>query len=72
MAAHQMTLAFFVKSKKEGIRHTSIGAMLFQLFGISEPVLFGIQLRFNLRPLIMMLLTSGTGAALLSILHIHY
>ena len=61
-------LAFFVKSKKESIRQTSIGAMLSQLFGISEPVLFGIQLRFNLRPLIMMLLTSGTGAALLSIL----
>lgn len=63
-------LAFFVKSKKESIRQTSIGAMLSQLFGISEPVLFGIQLRFNLRPLIMMLLTSGTGAALLSILKV--
>ena len=63
-------LAFFVKSKKESIRQTSIGAMLSQLFGISEPVLFGIQLRFNLRPLIIMLLTSGTGAALLSIMNI--
>ncbi|MDE6930087.1 MAG: PTS transporter subunit EIIC, partial [Lachnospiraceae bacterium] len=63
-------LAFFVKSKKESIRQTSIGAMLSQLFGISEPVLFGIQLRFNLRPLLMMLLTSGTGAALLSIFKI--
>ena len=43
-------LAFFVKSKKESVRQTSIGAMLSQLFGISEPVLFGIQLRYNLRP----------------------
>lgn len=63
-------LAFFFKAKKESVRQTSIGAMLSQLFGISEPVLFGIQLRFNLRPLLIMLLTSGTGAALLSILNI--
>lgn len=63
-------LAFFVKAKKESVRQTSIGAMLSQLFGISEPVLFGIQLRYNLRPLIIMLFTSGLGAAIFSILHI--
>lgn len=63
-------LAFFVKSRKESVRQTSIGAMLSQLFGISEPVLFGIQLRYNLRPLIIMLCTSGLGAAFLSILSI--
>lgn len=63
-------LAFFVKSKKENIRQTAIGAMLSQLFGISEPVLFGIQLRYNLRPLVIMLCSSGIGAALLSILKI--
>lgn len=63
-------LAFFVKSKKESVRQTSIGAMLSQLFGISEPVLFGIQLRYNLRPLIIMLCTSGLGAAILSLLNI--
>ena len=44
--------------------------MLSQLFGISEPVLFGIQLRYNLRPLVIMLFTSGLGAALLSVLNI--
>lgn len=63
-------LAFFVKSKNQGVRSTSIGAMLSQLFGISEPVLFGIQLRYNLRPLLIMLFTSGLGAALLSVLGI--
>ena len=63
-------LAFFVKSRKESVRQTSIGAMLSQLFGISEPVLFGIQLRYNLKPLIIMLCTSGLGAAILSILNI--
>lgn len=63
-------LAFMAKTKKKSVKATSIGAMLSQLFGISEPVLFGIQLRYNLRPLFMMLLTSGTGAALLSIFNI--
>lgn len=63
-------LAFFAKSKKENVRQTAIGAMLSQLFGISEPVLFGLHLRYNLKPLIIMLGTSGLGAALLSILNI--
>ena len=63
-------LAFFVKSKNTTVRQTSIGAMLSQLFGISEPVLFGIQLRYNLKPLIIMLFTSGLGAASLSLLNI--
>ena len=63
-------LAFFVKSKNTTVRQTSIGAMLSQLFGISEPVLFGIQLRYNLNPLIIMLFTSGLGAASLSLLNI--
>ncbi len=62
--------AFFVKSKKENVRQTAIGAMLSQLFGISKPVLFGIQLRYNLRPLVIMLFSSGLGAAFLSILNI--
>lgn len=63
-------LAFFFKSKKENVRQTAIGAMLSQLFGISEPVLFGLHLRYNLKPLIIMLGASGLGAALLSILNI--
>ncbi len=63
-------LAFLVKSGKKSMKQTAVGAMLSQLFGISEPVLFGILLRYNLRPLIIMLCTSGIGAALLSILNI--
>lgn len=63
-------LAFFVKAKKESVKATSMGAMLSQLFGISEPVLFGIQLRYNLKPLIVMLISSGLGAAILSIFSI--
>ena len=63
-------LAFIKKSKNEHVKQTAVGAMLSQLFGINEPVLFGIQLRFNLKPLIIMCTTSGIGAALLSIFHI--
>lgn len=63
-------LAFFARAKQENVRQTAIGAMLSQLFGISEPVLFGIQLRYNLKPLIIMLASSGLGAAMLSILNI--
>lgn len=63
-------LAFFIKAKKENVRQTAVGAMLSQLFGISEPVLFGIQIRYNLRPLVIMLCSSGLGAAMLSVLNI--
>lgn len=63
-------LAFMRKTRNHKVRQTAIGAMLSQLFGISEPVLFGIQLRYNLKPLIIMCLSSGLGAAILSIFHI--
>lgn len=63
-------LAFMVKSKDQKVRATSIGAMLSQLFGISEPVLFGILIRYKFRPLYVTLFTSGLGAAILSILNI--
>lgn len=63
-------LAFIFKTKKKSVKATSIGAMLSQLFGISEPVLFGILIRYNFKPLYTMILTSGIGAALLSMFHI--
>ncbi|MGG5403903.1 glucose PTS transporter subunit IIA [Clostridioides difficile] len=63
-------LAFMKKSKNNQVKQTAVGAMLSQLFGISESVLFGIQLRYNLKPLIIMCASSGLGAAILSILHI--
>lgn len=60
-------IAFLIKSKHQKVRQTASGAMASQLFGISEPVLFGLQLRWNLRPLLIMCFCSGIGAALLSI-----
>lgn len=63
-------LAFALRSKKESVKATSIGAMLSQLFGISEPVLFGLLIRYKFKPLYVTLISSGLGAALLSIFNI--
>lgn len=63
-------LGFALRSKNEKIKATSIGAMLSQLFGISEPVLFGLLIRYKFKPLYVTLITSGVGAALLSIFNI--
>ena len=63
-------LGFALRSKNEKIKATSIGAMLSQLFGISEPALFGLLIRYKFKPLYVTLITSGVGAALLSIFNI--
>ena len=63
-------LGFALRGKKESVKATSIGAMLSQLFGISEPVLFGLLIRYKFKPLYVTLITSGVGAALLSIFNI--
>lgn len=47
-----------------------MGAFMSQLFGVSEPVLFGLHLRYNLKLLYIMLFSSGLGAAILSIFRI--
>ena len=52
------------------VKQTVMGAFMSQLFGVSEPVLFGLHLRYNLKPLYIMLFSSGLGAAILSIFRI--
>lgn len=63
-------LAFYTSAKSAKVKQTVMGAFMSQLFGVSEPVLFGLHLRYNLKPLYMMLMSSGFGAALLSLFHI--
>lgn len=63
-------LAFMARARQSKVKQTAAGAMASQLFGISEPVLFGIQLRWNLRPLLIMCFSSGLGALLLSLFNI--
>ncbi|HCT5590879.1 TPA: PTS beta-glucoside transporter subunit IIBCA [Enterococcus faecalis] len=63
-------LAFAKKAQDSKVKSTAIGSMLSQLFGVSEPVLFGLLIRWNLKPLLCVLFTSGLGGAILAIFHI--
>lgn len=62
-----VALAMFFRSKSKKSKATFISAFSSQLFGVSEPTLFGILIRYNFKPLIITVLTSGLGAAVLSI-----
>ena len=64
------SLAFYSSAKNAKVKQTVMGAFMSQLFGVSEPVLFGLHLRYNLKPLYIMLFSSGLGAAILSIFRI--
>lgn len=61
-------LAYGVKANNNKMTQIATGGFMSQLFGISEPILFGIHLRYDLRSLYMMLISSGLGAAALQIL----
>lgn len=63
-------LAYRTRSKNEQSKQIAIGGFMSQLFGISEPILFGIHLKHNLKSLYVMLLSSGLGAAALQILNV--
>lgn len=63
-------LAFYSKAKSQKVKQTVMGAFMSQLFGVSEPVLFGLHLKYNFKPLYAMLVSSGIGGGLLSLFHI--
>lgn len=62
-----VALAMIMRTKSKKSKATFVGAFSSQLFGVSEPTLFGILIRYNFKPLIVTVLTSGFGAAILSI-----
>ena len=62
-----VALAMIIRTKSKKSKATFVGALSSQLFGVSEPTLFGILIRYNFKPLIVTVLTSGFGAAILSI-----
>jgi len=62
-----VALAMIMRTKSKKSKATFVGALSSQLFGVSEPTLFGILIRYNFKPLIVTVLTSGFGAAILSI-----
>lgn len=65
-----VALAMIIRSKSKKSKATFVGAFSSQLFGVSEPTLFGVLIRYNFKPLIVTVLTSGFGAAALSILNV--
>ena len=65
-----VALAIFLRAKSKSAKETSMSAMASQLFGVSEPTIFGVLIRYNLKPLMVTVLTSGIGAAVLSIFRV--
>ena len=65
-----VALAMILRSKSQKAKANFIGAFSSQLFGVSEPTLFGVLIRYNFKPLIVTVLTSGIGAGVLSILSV--
>ena len=59
--------AIFLRAKSRTAKQDSVSAMAAQLFGVSEPTIFGVLIRYNLKPLFVTVLSSGIGAAVLSI-----
>lgn len=65
-----VALAIFMRAKSKKAKETSISAFASQLFGVSEPTIFGVLIRYNFKPLLVTVLTSGIGAAILSIFNV--
>lgn len=53
----------FMQSKNKGVKGTALSASVSALFGITEPALYGVNLRFK-KPFVMMLIGSLVGGCL--------
>lgn len=65
-----VALAMLVRARNDDAKANASGGFMSQLFGVSEPTLFGVLIRYNLKPLMVTVFTSGLGAAVLSIFHV--
>ncbi|RDY27297.1 PTS sugar transporter subunit IIA [Romboutsia weinsteinii] len=63
-------LAITMKAKKKSVKVTGVSATISQLLGVSEPALFGVVMRYNLKPMYIMLLVSSISGGLLSIFNV--
>jgi PTS system sucrose-specific IIC component len=63
-------LGITLKAKKKTVKVTGMSATLTQLLGVSEPALFGVVMRYSMKPLYVMIACSAVGGAILSILNI--
>ncbi|MBA3080976.1 sucrose PTS, EIIBCA [Lactiplantibacillus plantarum] len=65
-----VALAMILRAKSQKAKANFIGAFSSQLFGVSEPTLFGVLIRYNFKPLVVTVLTSGIGAGVLSVMSV--
>lgn len=63
-------LALAMKMHKKSEKAAGVSATITQLLGVSEPALFGVTLRAGLPAILTMILCSGLGGGVLSLLHI--
>ncbi|MCZ3621700.1 PTS beta-glucoside transporter subunit IIBCA [Lactobacillus mulieris] len=65
-----VALAIFLRAKSQNAKENCASAMASQLFGVSEPTIFGVLIRYNMRPLFVTVFTSGLGAAVLGMFNV--
>jgi sucrose PTS system EIIBCA or EIIBC component len=63
-------LAITIKAKKSTVKVMGVSATATQLLGVSEPALFGVVMRYSMKPLYVMIACSAVGGAILSLLNI--
>lgn len=63
-------LGITIKAKKNTVKVTGASATVTQLLGVSEPALFGVVMRYNMKSLYIMIAFSAIGGAILSVLGI--
>lgn len=63
-------LGITIRAKKSTVRVTGMSATLTQLLGVSEPALFGVVMRYSMKPLYVMIACSAVGGAILSLLSV--
>ncbi|ALS37531.1 PTS system sucrose-specific IIC component [Enterococcus rotai] len=65
-----VSFAVSVKAKDKNVKVIGTSAGVTQLLGVSEPALFGITIRYGMKPLGIMLGCSALGGAVLSLLNV--
>lgn len=61
-------LAVALRAKKKSVKAMGTGATVSSLLGIGEPALFGIILRYSIKPFIILCIASGIGGMISSLL----
>lgn len=65
-----VSFAVSVKAKDKNVKVIGTSAGVTQLLGVSEPALFGVTIRYGMKPLGIMLACSALGGAVLSLLNV--